>query len=1377
MTRPLFQRSPRVFPTFPSKEVEIHAPPPIPSRPTSSLVASLLPFGFTLVGMALSVYFLAGNNSNYLLISLPLMVASALLGVITYINERRKYRQALADRQRLYRDHLQDRRKTLEELASQQCRAAWEIHPDLRACLAIARRQTPDRARHLWERSGGLERPRDPDFLELRLGLGALPPCFAVKTPPRPAQVGEKDELYELGLRLAADFQQVDQLPVTLPLAAIGAAGVAGPRSLVLESVRAALVQLTALHAPNEVKLVALLPEREWQEWEWLRWLPHIWDDNRKHRFIAVTPEESRTLLAEFFPLLQKRVLAQGTSDQPRIEHPAYFFLFADPSLYAAGAETSVIGPLMRLVLTQSKSANAFALFLNDRPEALPAACGAVLDLSGSARLRLVGPPTRDLFLVPDRISVAEAEQFARALAPICLQALTSAADLPASLPLTALLQTSQLESYPLESLWNARDSHQSLEVPLGMEAGGGPVTINFQDTASRGDGSHAMIGGTTGTGKTRFLQTLILLLAAHHHPHDLNFILIDYKGQDLLKGLEDLPHVVGTLGNLEKTDAQAVMIERLFVCLEAELRRRRNLLAGRNINQYQRDHLQGKAPQPLPHLFVVIDEFAEMLRNSPDRSSLTNRLLSIGATGRSLGVHLVLATQDPSGVVNDELRNNINIRICLRMGSREASTSILRRPDAFDNIASAQVGRAYLQVGNDDRFVLFQVAWGGDPYQPGQSSIASGLIFRVERNGTRAPLHRYIPLASNSEPETQLSALARHIQQTASALGIQRLPSPLSPPLRSEIYLEELLPAGLHPLWDTPAPSLPWLAPVVGQLDDPASQAQPALALPLGDAGHLALFGESGSGKTNFVYTLVTSLALTYPPNWVNIYLIESTGRRLEVLKGFPHVGDHFHGDDLERLRRFFRFLEGELRQRKETFARLGVSSLREMHTHRTDAPPALVTLLKDYTAFYALSQDRAPDLNERLVSLVREGAAYGLHFVITLAAPAELRVNLANNISLTAALRLANPADYSLAVGPTGGLQPAPIPGRGLLKGTPPLEFQTALPVRGRNDPERLQRLKILMESLSRTWGDRPRPRTFAPIPTVLSLSQLAPLHDSWPDLPPKGLSAAFALSLEDPDRAFSVDLRQGPYFLVTGAPQSGKSTLLQAWLLALAERYPPTRLLMYLVDYRRTTLFPLSELPHVTSPLQISRDPKASSRVGYLADDWAFSQALMEIEAEMNHRQDALAQARQQSRTAFDLHAWLDSCPTILLALDDFDLFESETQGNAKELLNQNLKKWRDLGFALITVGSLADMENAWGWIKYLRDNPKGFQMGTAAYNQVFKNNDLPSDNPSKQLPPGQGFYIAHGNYHPIKCSDPNVAPLDIYQWVKKIQERQY
>ncbi|MFN3763488.1 MAG: FtsK/SpoIIIE domain-containing protein, partial [Anaerolineae bacterium] len=496
---------------------------------------------------------------------------------------------------------------------------------------------------------------------------------------------------------------------------------------------------------------------------------------------------------------------------------------------------------------------------------------------------------------------------------------------------------------------------------PVGILSGGATPTLNYPAAPGGGDGSHAMVGGTTGTGKTRFLQTMVTLLAAHHHPHDLNFVLIDYKGGDLLKGLEDLPHVVGTLANLEKADAQAVLVERLFVCLEAELLRRRNLLGGRDINAYQRDLQQGRETEPLPHLFVVIDEFAEMIRNSPDKAAMTKRLLSIGATGRSLGVHLILATQDPSGVVTDELRNNINIRLCLRMGSRDASMALLRLPDAFENITTAQVGRAILQVGNNDRFVPFQVAWGGDRYTPGQAA-PSAEIYQVGLDGKRTPLRSFRPL--QAAEETQLGAMVRHIRETADRLGLSRLRSPISPPLRDTVFLDEVR-AG-EPGWNGQTwevrPGAPWLAPIVGQSDDPTAQAQPPLRLPLGTEGHFALFGEPGSGKTTFIQTLVTSLALAHSPEEVHIYLVDVSSQRLVPLKGFPHVGDVFSGDEVDRLRRFFRYLTRELQARKAEFARAGAARLPDYRTLTGKPLPAIVVVLRDYDAFYRLAQDRDP-------------------------------------------------------------------------------------------------------------------------------------------------------------------------------------------------------------------------------------------------------------------------------------------------------------------------------------------------------------------------------------------------------------------------------
>jgi S-DNA-T family DNA segregation ATPase FtsK/SpoIIIE len=1346
-----FQRAPRTYLNPPTTELEIQPPPNRPIRPTSSLMAILLPLGFSILGLGLSIAFVASNPS-VLLFSLPMMLGSGLWGVISYFSERNRYHQSIVQRDQSYRAYLAQQRQQGAALATEQRRALLDPHPAPDECLRRAGVDSGHPSARLWERSSGLERPRDPDFLHLRLGLGSLPATFHLKPPSFQLPVGEADELYDMAVRLVDEFRQVDGVPIVLPLAQVGTAGLSGAPAVVHEVVRGLLIQMATHHAPNEVKLVAVLSPHQVDEWAWVRWLPHVWDEERRHRYIAASPDEARALLADLTAVLQKRALNRPEGDAPPIYPQNFVFLFADPSLFS-GQGSGAVGPLISLLLSQGTNIGAFGLFLADRPEALPSGCRALVNCRsmGEALLRLVGPPTQDFALRPDHVSHDQAETFARALAPIRLKAAATAGGLPSNVPLTGLLGVPRLEQLPTRDLWERRDAHRSLEVPLGIDASGSVVMLNFQDTATGGDGSHAMVGGTTGTGKTRFLQTLIALLAAHHHPHDVNFVLIDYKGRDLLQGLEALPHVVGTLGNMEKAEAQAVLVERLFICLEAELRRRRNLLSGRNINQYYADHLQGRATEPLPHLFVVIDEFAEMIRNSPDKSAMTKRLLSIGATGRSLGVHLILATQDPSGVVTDELRNNINIRVCLRMGSRQASMDILRQPDAFENISSSQVGRAYLQVGNNDRFVPFQVAWGGDRYQP-ENGTGHLQIYRVSLNGKREPLRRFIALSAGEQ--TQLTALVEHLRSTAAALGLGTLKSPLSPPLPATIYLEELRrgqPGWNGRGWD-PLPPDRWLAPLIGQLDDPTNQAQPLFQLPLGQEGHFVLFGEPGSGKTTFVQTLVTSLALDHSPAEVHIYLADFSGQRLKALAGFPHVGDVFSIDELSRFKRFLRYLSQELRGRKEKLAAVSAANLREYCAVSNERLPAIVTVVENHAAFAKLCQDRMLDLDDLLTDLVRDGAAYGLYFVFTLPSPSDLKARLANSLSGAATYRLAA-RDYSMAIGPTGGLEPAGLPGRGLLKGNPILEFQTALPARGQTEAERTLALRSVMEAMQRAWPG-PRPRAFPPLPDKLGLAQLLPPSDAWA-APADGWQAVFAVDLEDPDRPFSVELTNGPYFLITGGPQCGKTTLLQAWVLSLCERYRPEQLVIYIADFR-CTLRALSDLPHLRAPLM--RDAGAAPR--YITDESQLSEALAEIERVL----------RQRLRDDLRAKPW----PALWLVIDDYDIFKSDAGQANQDLLNANLKRWRDLGFFLTVAGPTSDIESDWGWIKLLRDVPTGFQMGTAGINQVFKVN-LPFDNPARVLSPGEAFYIRRGQFWRVKIADPNHGPISAEAWVQSIRRK--
>ncbi len=1366
-----FRRSPRTYPPVPTEDVEIQSPPPKPTRPSSSLAVVLVPLALTILMLLVSVVVLTVNPS-YLLFSGMFMLGSGLATIISYVTERHKYRSSFEERGRVYREYLAAQKAELEKLASQQREAALTSDPGFDICLERARRLDPEQSRHLWERSSGLERPRDADFLNLRVGVGKLPPTFHVKLAARPS-IGESDELFGEAESLLRKYQEIGDMSVLLPLAQIGTAGISGPRPLVLDHVRSLLVQLATHHAPNELKLIAFLPQGELSEWSWIRWLPHVWDDERKQRYIITTPDEAQKVVPEIYALLKRRSLERSQDDEIKATYPrAYVFLFADPTL--SSSVVTAAGPMMHLLLTQGPAIDAYSLFLAERPELLPGASGAVVDIrSGKgSRLRLVGPPTQEIPMIPDRVSLAQADRFARTLAPVRIKHLSTPTDIPSNVPLTMLLGVSQLENYPIARLWQTRDTYQKLEVPLGMEAGGGTVELNFQDAARGGDGSHAMVGGTTGTGKTRFLQTMIVLLAARHHPHDVNFILIDYKGGDLLRGLEGLPHVVGTLANLERQSTQALLIERLFVCLEAELRRRRNLLGGRDINTYQRYALQDKSAEPLPHLFVIIDEFAEMIRNSPDKAAMTKRLLSIGATGRSLGVHLILATQDPSGVVTDELRTNINIRFCLRMGSRQASMDILRLPDAYDNISSSQVGRAYLQVGNNDRFVLFQVAWGGDHYIPGQAAAPPGSeIYEVGLDGHRTPLRSFRSLQAAGE--TQLAALVKHIQETAKSQGLRRLKSPLSPPLRPVIFLDELRKG--EPGWDgngwQSVSQSSWLSPIVGQLDDPSNQSQDPLRLPLGNEGHFVLYGEPGSGKTTFIKTLVVSLALCYSPEDAHIYLIDSSGQRLLPMKRFPHVGDVFLGDEIERLTRLFRFLRRDLEKRKKEFARVGVSSLSDYRAVTGSAVPAIVIALDDYNAFYKNVSNQKPEVIEVLERLIRDGGNYGLHFVLTMNSPSELQPRLANSISLAATFHLAV-RDYAMAIGPTGGMEPSSLPGRGLIKGQPPLEFQTALPVQGNTDAERAMALKALMKRMENVWPPSgAHPRAFAPIPAVIGLSQIVPHSADWPNSPPGEYRSAFALNLDDPETSFEIPLTDGPYFLVAGTPQSGKTTLLLSWALSLAERYSPDKLICYVVDFRHSDLETLSSLPHLNKPVLESRK---GVRPRYIWDGDRLGAALGEIASIMQRRKDDFEKAREREGSAFRRSKWLKSLSAIWMLVDDYEILKSDADQADQDILQAHLRKWSSLGFYLTVAGQISEIENGWGWIKLLRDRATGFQMGTAMLNQIFKIN-LPFNRPDKSLDLGEAFYIRRSRFVRVKVADPRMGPVPLRQWIELIRER--
>lgn len=1261
---PRVLRSPRLVPPLPSDQVELPAPPPPPAAPQispTSLLFSLIP---GLMGALIT--YLITHRSTYLLFSLPMMLTGLLVQGALYLFQRDRYVKAVAARTDAYQGRLAELASTARTLAEQQRRIMVDLAPDSQACLARANPQEP----RLWERQ-----PGDADFLRLRLGTGPGKVSFQV-IPPKSYGNNEPDPLIQAAEELAGQAQSVKDLPIGLSLPSVAATGMVGPRDLLLAAARAIVLQVAVHHAPEEVQIGALFPSGEAADWLSLRWLPHTWTEEPSRRLLAATPEGARDLLSWVQGLLERR---RSNGDEAHL------------LLIVGAGELAPDHPAWPLLLREGSACGIHLLFLAERRESLPARVEAILSYQSeqAAELILTEPHLTTQGFLPDLIDLPALDGAARRLAPVRLGDQRSGS-VPSRVDLLSLFGAEQLESWDLTATWANSRPWESLSVPLGLGAGGAPVRLDLHE---RGDGPHGLAAGATGSGKSELLQTLIAALALRFHPQEVALLLVDYKGGGMANAFAGLPHLVGVITNLEGGQTR-----RALASLRAELRRRQRLLAEAGLNHvdaYLRLRRAEPEREPLPHLIVIVDEFAELKAEQPE---FMRELVSAVRVGRSLGVHLLLATQKPAGVIDEQIWSNARFRLCLRVERREDSQEVLKSPVAA---SLDRPGLCWLQVGSGERMVQFQAGWGGAPYRPATDSLPPISISEVTLEGVRVPLVQ--PPAPPTEAPSQLASLVEFIRREAAAAGIEPVRSPWLPPLPEALPLDQLLAGDRQARW---AEALVALNPVIGLLDDPEAQSQRPLHLPLTKAGHLAVVGAPGSGKSTFLQSLALSMAESYSPDQVHLYILDGAGRTHLPLAGLPHTGAVILGDDAERLRRLGRFLQEELLRRKERIAEAGAGTWAGFRQISGERLPALVVTIDNLPALLA-SQ---PDWEELLALLGREGGAFGLHLVLTLPGWTTVRARLLSSIGLAVALPLHDRTEYPAIVGRTNGLVPAGAPGRGLVRGEPPLEFQTALPSTGATEWERQSGLQVRIAQLAESWGGA-RPHPIRSLPAVISLRELL--------AEPPAQGAPIGLEVESL-APFRLDLREGPHLLVAGTPGSGKSSLLAGILSAMAAQN--REVAPFLIDLTGAALSLVQGIPHLVS----ATDPTAAV---------------------------ALIERLVAGRPA----------ATTLLLIDDFDLVREALPSAARDRLEALVRRERSSGLHLIVSGGTAAFSSGYdGLTKALRELQTGFLLGTAdpAEGALFGVR-LPAPEGNRFLPVGQGFYIRRGRIRPVKAALPDLV----------------
>ncbi|MEU9466935.1 type VII secretion protein EccCa [Streptomyces avermitilis] len=1136
----------------------IEAPPNLPEGKAGSIATSLLP----VAGVMSSVVMMTVvRNSQFAGLGAIILVVTIVGSMALVFSQRGKAQRTRRTQREAYLAYLEDLREELSKEERERRERAGVLNPPPDALYDIVR----DPAR-LWER-----RRVDGDFLRVRVGTGEMPvrdlkvaqQGSSVLTPPDQFMLNEASALM-------SRFSTGTELPLTVPLDRVGNISVIGPREDTLRVARALLVQAAATHAPDDVAMALAVPGDRLADWEWAKWLPHLLDTEQfdgpvaARRIAPSTPQLAR----QIGPELRRRAsfaaeVRRGLSGKDALSMSSRLLVVTD-----GHGEDAVDLPRPDDAVGL-RDMGVTVLHLLDQRVQEPGSVGVRITVDGD---RIVIEDLREAEPIGahgtvDEVSVPFAEGLARMLAPMRLSA-ESMVDAPLTGPVdfAELLGIDDVAHLELDRLWAPRGERAFLRVPIGISDSREPVLLDLKESSELGMGPHGLCVGATGSGKSELLRTLVLALVATHPPEDLALVLVDYKGGATFAPFADLPHVAGVITNLEN---QAGLVERVHASLAGEVKRRQQVLkdAGNvaDIGHYAALRAE-KRPDldPLPHLFVVIDEFGELLTAKPDFIDL---FLSIGRIGRSIGVHLLLSSQRIEGGKLKGLDTYLSYRLGLRTFSADESRTVLDTTDAFHLPPLPGFGYLKVDTSHYERFKASYVSGGYRGPVQRETEDTGPLALEYQAFNTLGESQSSGPdepkMRRRETGPTEMGVLVEQIENADTA-PVRQI---WLPPLPDAIALDKV--AG--PL-DVGARGMqlakrrgPLQVPL-GVLDDPTKQWQGQWYLDLTVAGgHAAVIGGPQSGKTTLLRTLALSLSLTHTPQEVGIYGLDLVGGGLQALSGLPHVGGVAGRADRERAGRTIDSVRGMLNQREELFRIHHIDSLEQLRDLRAAgrlpelASTEIVLLIDGFGAL----RDDFEELDDAVVDILKRGGGYGIHVVAGMLRWNDVRIATQSQFGTRVELRLNDPSESSIDRKLAETLAPEEK-GRVLTDGK--LFAQVALP---RTDglPDKAD-LGAVLERTARTiratWtGEVAQPVRV--LPHILE-PQLLPGPATEPRRVPIGLDqtqlAPVLLDLFAHDQ----------HLVIMGDSECGKTNLLKVIADGLIERYSEDELVFAVMDPRR-------------------------------------------------------------------------------------------------------------------------------------------------------------------------------------------------------------
>jgi S-DNA-T family DNA segregation ATPase FtsK/SpoIIIE len=1175
MTRQGFIRRMRLSPPrMPGGEVSLQSPPEVPRVIPGNLLMKLLPIIMlvAVIGMIALLITVGGRNisRNPMFLLFPMMMIMSMAGMFMGGGKSGKAAAELNEERKDFFSYLAGLRDDAEQTGAGQRAALQWSHPDPRTLVDLAG------TRRMWER-----RPSDNDFCHVRVGLGTHRLATRLLAP----ETGPPEDLEPVSTmalrRFVATHSVVHALPTAVSLRAFPTISFDGDPAEIRQLVRSMVLELCTFHGPDHLRIAVVTSNPDNVHWRWVKWLAQA-----QHETLRDGCGTMRLL----FPTLEllESALEADLAERGRFnrnsqlaEGQRHLVVVIDDG-YVSGDER---------LITDAGLDSVTVLDLNGPREGAASRRGLQLVVDGDDVAARTAAGIES-FAKADELSLAEAEATARTFSRFRPGGAAHIVNLEANARSTdpglmALLKISDAAEIIPEEVWRPTSARKRLRVPVGVTPSGQPLELDIKEAAEGGMGPHGLCIGATGSGKSEFLRTLVLAMVTSHSPEALNLILVDFKGGATFLGLDGLPHIAAIITNLEE---ELTMVDRMRDALAGEMNRRQELLRSSgnfaNVGDYQRARAAGAPLDPLPALFIVVDEFSELLSQKPDFAEL---FVMIGRLGRSLHIHLLLASQRLEEGKLRGLDSHLSYRIGLKTFSAGESRSVLGVPDAY-HLPSVP-GSGFLKCDANEP-VRFNASYVSGVYSKPRLTAGGGrpssLGNRAPKLFTATPVERdpdpvAVPEAEPEQPEQESSTPATLLDVVVSRLHGHGRPAHevWLPPLEDSPAVNSLLPDSR---WDEPRNINGRLLIPVGIVDRPYDQRRDVMVLDLAGAkGNVAIVGGPQSGKSTGLRTLIMAAAATHTPEQIQFYCLDFGGGTLGSLTGLPHVGSVAGRMDSDRIRRTVAEVTGLLRAREQRFRELGIESIRDFRQRKA----RLAALPPEEAALDPLSADHFGDvvlavdgwatirsdfetLEPALQSIAIQGLSYGVHLAITATRWMEIRPAVKDMMGTRVELRMGDPMDSDVGR-KFAELVPVGRPGRGMSADR--LHILIGLPrLDSSSDVEDLPAgAAAACEAVHTHYGDREAPRV-----------RMLP-HDVDLDAVTAAAAAAGALGRNKVAIGVSeselapvvLDFDVQPHLVVFGDSECGKTGLLRTVATGLIANATPEECQLVVVDFRRTLL----------------------------------------------------------------------------------------------------------------------------------------------------------------------------------------------------------